>query len=129
LPFGSSRETAIGRAWSRPIQAWLSKHPGIDIVSRDRGGGYGEAAAKALPNAIQVADRWHLMENASVAFLDAVRRSISKIRTAIGANLPLPLAQLLQNLLKHLGRAVLAARSAGFARSAAFDGRRHFDGH
>ncbi|MDH2346805.1 ISL3 family transposase [Bradyrhizobium sp. SSUT77] len=72
------RETAT-------VQAWLSKHPGINIVSRDRGGGYGEAAAKALPNAIQVADRWHLMENASAAFLDAVRRSMSKIRTAIGA--------------------------------------------
>jgi len=67
------------------VQAWLSKHPGIKVVSRDRGGGYGEAAAKALPNAIQVADRWHLMENASAAFLDAVRRSMSKIRTAIGA--------------------------------------------
>ena len=36
-------------------------------MSRDRGGGYGEAAAKALPDAIQVADRWHLMENASAA--------------------------------------------------------------
>ncbi|MGY2935944.1 transposase [Bradyrhizobium sp. GM6.1] len=40
---------------------------------------------KALPNAIQVADRWHLMENASAAFLDAVRRSMNRIRTAIGA--------------------------------------------
>src|SRR5271168_1129362 len=71
-----NRETAT-------VQAWLSKHPGINIVSRDRGGGYGEAAAKALPNAIQVADRWHLMENASSAFLDAVRRSMRVIRAAI----------------------------------------------
>ncbi|MCK1479944.1 ISL3 family transposase [Bradyrhizobium sp. 197] len=71
------RETAT-------VQAWLSKHPAINIVSRDRGGGYGEAAAKALPNAIQVADRWHLMENASAAFLDAVCRSMNRIRTAIG---------------------------------------------
>ncbi|MGY4352201.1 transposase [Bradyrhizobium sp. GM7.3] len=69
----------------RTVRAWLSKHPAINIVSRDRGGGYGEAAAKALPNAIQVADRWHLMENASAAFLDAVRRSMNRIRTAIGA--------------------------------------------
>ncbi len=67
------------------VQAWLSDHPGIRIVSRDRGGGYGEAAAKALPEAIQVADRWHLMENASAAFLGAVRRSMRMIRTAIGA--------------------------------------------
>jgi transposase len=42
-------------------------------VSRNRDGGYGEAVARALPDAIQVADRWHLMENASAAFLEAVR--------------------------------------------------------
>jgi transposase len=67
------------------VRAWLSEHPEIRVVSRDRGGGYGEAAAKALPDAIQVADRWHLMENASAAFLDAVRRSMRVIRAAIGA--------------------------------------------
>jgi transposase len=66
------------------VRAWLADHPGIKIVSRDRGGGYGEAAAQALPNAVQVADRWHLMENASAAFLDAVRKSMRAIRSAIG---------------------------------------------
>lgn len=49
-------------------QVWLAGHPTIAIVARDRGGGYGEAATKALPHAVQVADRWHLMENASRAF-------------------------------------------------------------
>jgi transposase len=67
------------------IEAWLGAHPEVEVVSRDRGGGYGEAAATALPNAIQVADRWHLFENASAAFLDAVRKSMRSIRTAIGA--------------------------------------------
>ena len=43
------------------------------------------AASKALPEAVQVADRWHLMENASHAFLDAVRKSMGQIRRAIGA--------------------------------------------
>lgn len=66
-------------------QAWLAGHPMIAIVARDRGGGYGEAAAKALPHAVQVADRWHLMENASRAFLDAIRKSMRQIRTVIGA--------------------------------------------
>ena len=66
-------------------QAWLSEQPQIALIARDRGGGYALAAAKALPTAIQVADRWHLMENASRAFLDAVRKSIRHIRTAIGA--------------------------------------------
>ena len=66
-------------------QAWLERHQSIRVVARDRGGGYGEAAAKALPHAVQVADRWHLMENASAAFLDAVRKSMRQIRTTIGA--------------------------------------------
>lgn len=66
-------------------EAWLRHHPSVAIIARDRGGGYGEAAAKALPAAEQVADRWHLMENASRAFLDAVRKSMRQIRSVIGA--------------------------------------------
>ena len=66
------------------VRAWLADHPQITVVSRDRGGGYSEAVSKALPEAVQVADRWHLMENASSAFLDAVRKSMRSIRAAIG---------------------------------------------
>jgi transposase len=66
-------------------QAWLADHPIIAIIARDRGGGYGEAAAKALPHAVRVADRWHLMENATRAFLDAVRKSMRQIRSVVGA--------------------------------------------
>ena len=66
-------------------QAWLSSQPQIAVVARDRGGGYALAVARALPNAVQVADRWHLMENASQAFLGAVRKSMRQIRQALGA--------------------------------------------
>lgn len=66
-------------------QAWLTDQRQIEIVARDRGGGYALAAAAALPHATQVADRWHLMENASHAFVDAVRKSMRQIRRAIGA--------------------------------------------
>lgn len=67
------------------VSTFLAQHPEIAIVSRDRGGGYREAAARALPHAVHVADRWHLMENASAAFLDVVRKSMRAIRAAIGA--------------------------------------------
>lgn len=67
------------------VAAWLADHHEISVVSRDRGGGYGEAAARTLPNVVQVADRWHLMENASAAFLDAVKKSMKQIRVALGA--------------------------------------------
>jgi transposase len=66
-------------------EAWLASQPQIRIVARDRGGGYAVAAQRALPHAVQVADRWHLMENASRAFLDAVGKSMRQIRKAIGA--------------------------------------------
>lgn len=65
-------------------EAWLIQQHQIEIVARDRGGGYAQAVARALPHADQVADRWHLMENASHAFLDAVRKSMRQVRTAIG---------------------------------------------
>jgi transposase len=76
-----------GRADREPAtaQAWLAGQPQITIVARDRGGSYKLAAAKALPHAAQVADRWHLMEIASHAFLDAVRKSMRQVRAAIGS--------------------------------------------
>jgi transposase len=49
------------------------------------GGGYRKDIAKAFPHAAEVADRWHLMENASLASLDAVRTSMRQIRNVMSA--------------------------------------------
>lgn len=67
------------------VQSWLAARPSIAVIARDRGGGYGHAAARGRPEALQVADRWHLMENASAAFLAAVRQSMRPIRKALRA--------------------------------------------
>ncbi len=40
---------------------WLANHPEIELVSRDRGGDYAAAAKKAVPEATQTADRFHLL--------------------------------------------------------------------
>ena len=66
------------------VTAWLATRPSIDIIARDRGAGYIQAATDGRPNAIQVADRWHLMENASAAFLTAVQRSMQAVRNSMG---------------------------------------------
>jgi len=42
---------------------WMSAHPEIDLVSRDRGGEYASAAASGAPQAIQCAERFHLLKN------------------------------------------------------------------
>jgi transposase len=65
--------------------AWLANRPSISVIARDRGAGYRQAAAAAHPQAVQVADRWHLMENASAAFVTCVQRSMVAIRKAVGA--------------------------------------------
>nr|WP_089409093.1 ISL3 family transposase [Granulicella rosea] len=54
------------------VAAWLQQHPGTEIVSRDRGGIYAEAARRAAPRAVQVADRWHLLRNLSEALRHAL---------------------------------------------------------
>lgn len=57
---------------SRTVAAWLREHPGSEIVSRDRASAYSEATRRALPQAIQVADRWHLLRNMSEALKSAL---------------------------------------------------------
>lgn len=68
------------------MEAWLRERPGIEVVARDRNGGYADAITRALPEAVQVADRWHLLANASEAFLSAVQKNMPAIRKALGAN-------------------------------------------
>ncbi len=53
-------------------EQWLRAHPGVEIVSRDRASLYAEAATKAVPQAVQVADRWHLLHNLSEALTGAL---------------------------------------------------------
>ncbi|HEY6409676.1 MAG TPA: ISL3 family transposase [Ktedonobacteraceae bacterium] len=56
---------------------WMSAHPELEIVSRDRGGDYAAAAQTSAPQATQCADRFHLMTKPSVNLLKGFSHAIS----------------------------------------------------
>jgi hypothetical protein len=41
------------------VAQWLSQHPGITVVSRDRSDLYANGISQGAPNAVQVVDRFH----------------------------------------------------------------------
>jgi len=48
---------------SAVLETWLKAHPGVELITRDRSGSYSEGATRGAPNAIQIADRFHLLAN------------------------------------------------------------------
>jgi transposase len=54
---------------------WLREHPGIAIITRDRSTEYARGATEGAPEARQIVDRWHLLQN----MREAVERVLNRL--------------------------------------------------
>jgi len=62
------------------FQAWLEARPGVEIISRDRGERYTTGGKAGAPDALHIADRWHLIHNWAEVVERIMRRHHSLLR-------------------------------------------------
>jgi transposase len=64
------------------LAPWLRAHPGVEIIARDRANADADGARPGAPEAIQVADRFHLLQHVAEA-LEQVCRAHGPVLTAV----------------------------------------------
>jgi len=74
--------------------SWLKAHPHITIISRDRDSAFADGASEGAPQAIQVADRWHIHQNLGDALQRLLGRHPAALRAAAQAQADVPQPEL-----------------------------------
>jgi transposase len=67
------------------LASWLQDHPGVKVIARDRAGTFAEGARQGAPDAVQVADRFHLMQNLRTAIEEILKQMVEVRQVAAQA--------------------------------------------
>lgn len=65
------------------LAAWLKNYPEIEIITRDRGQAYADGIRQGAPQAVQIADRFHLLQNLTDALRRLVARKSHRLQQAL----------------------------------------------
>lgn len=74
---------SLTRPSAPTASTWLWAHPEIALISRDRSTKFAKAIAEGTPQAIQVLDRFHLMQSLVEQVDVVVSRSVTDLRRAL----------------------------------------------
>lgn len=70
------------------LAAWLAAHPGVEIIRRNCAECYADGARRGAPDAVQVADRWHLLRNVRDVLERVLQRHRLDLREAARRSTP-----------------------------------------